>query len=153
MKRLEIFLATVILLTVFASSGSGQEFYKNKTIRIVVGFFAWRWDGYLRTGNRAAFRKKHSRESISDRREHAGRWKPDCRESSLQSGQTGWTHNRKLDWRISSATGNRTARRELSLTHVSLNGLDCRRETAHPVPLRRQVASPTPTNGSQLRCQ
>ena len=38
MKRLEIFLATVILLTVFASSGSGQEFYKNKTIRIVVGF-------------------------------------------------------------------------------------------------------------------
>lgn len=38
MKRLEILLATVILLTVFASSGSGQEFYQNKTIRIVVGF-------------------------------------------------------------------------------------------------------------------
>ena len=37
-KRLEILLATVIFLTVFASSGSGQEFYKNKTIRIVVGF-------------------------------------------------------------------------------------------------------------------
>ena len=37
-KRLEILLATVIFLTVFASSGSGQEFYKNKTVRIVVGF-------------------------------------------------------------------------------------------------------------------
>ena len=63
MKRLEIFLATVIFLTVFASSGSGQEFYKNKTIRIVVGFLAWRWNGHLRAGNRTASGEKYSRKA------------------------------------------------------------------------------------------
>lgn len=40
MKRLEFFLATMIVFAVFASSARGQEFYKNKTIRIVVGFSA-----------------------------------------------------------------------------------------------------------------
>lgn len=38
MKRIEFILAIVIVFTVFASNASSQEFYKNKTIRIVVGF-------------------------------------------------------------------------------------------------------------------
>jgi tripartite-type tricarboxylate transporter receptor subunit TctC len=37
-KRIEFMLAIVIVFAVFTSSASGQEFYKNKTIRIVVGF-------------------------------------------------------------------------------------------------------------------
>jgi len=38
MKRLEFILAFMVIFTAFASSANSQEFYKNKTIRIVVGF-------------------------------------------------------------------------------------------------------------------
>ena len=38
MKRLEFILAFVIIFAAFASSADSQDFYKNKTIRIVVGF-------------------------------------------------------------------------------------------------------------------
>jgi tripartite-type tricarboxylate transporter receptor subunit TctC len=38
MKRFKILLATIIILTAIAMRASGQEFYSNKTIRIVVGF-------------------------------------------------------------------------------------------------------------------
>jgi tripartite-type tricarboxylate transporter receptor subunit TctC len=38
MKKLQIILAFVIVLAVFKSIASGQDFYANKTIRIVVGF-------------------------------------------------------------------------------------------------------------------
>jgi tripartite-type tricarboxylate transporter receptor subunit TctC len=38
MKRLEIALAFMTLFVVFGSHASGQDFYSNKTLRIVVGF-------------------------------------------------------------------------------------------------------------------
>jgi len=38
MKRLEFILAFLTVFAIFSSSASGQEFYRNKTIRIVVGF-------------------------------------------------------------------------------------------------------------------
>ena len=38
MKRLEITLAFMTLFVAFGSNASGQDFYSNKTVRIVVGF-------------------------------------------------------------------------------------------------------------------
>jgi tripartite-type tricarboxylate transporter receptor subunit TctC len=38
MKRLEITLAFVTLFLPFGSNASGQDFFSNKTLRIVVGF-------------------------------------------------------------------------------------------------------------------
>src|ERR671912_690134 len=38
MKRLEITLAFMSLFIAFESNASGQDFYSNKTLRIVVGF-------------------------------------------------------------------------------------------------------------------
>ena len=38
MKRLEFIFAFMIIFAAFASSADSQDFYKNKTIRIVVGF-------------------------------------------------------------------------------------------------------------------
>ena len=67
-----------------ANAASAEDFYKGKTIRVVVGFAAGGgFDSYARI--LARHMPRHIRQSGADCRQHGGRGQPSCSKLSLQS--------------------------------------------------------------------
>ena len=90
MLRRIVLLAALLALTLGQTPAGAEEFYKDKTLRMLVGFSpGGGYDTYTRYIARY-IGKVHSREPDARGSEHAGRGEPDHRHVRFQAGQTRW---------------------------------------------------------------
>src|SRR5262245_39885745 len=107
MKKLQILLAFVIASAAFNSIASGQDFYNNKTIRIVVGFSpGGGMDIYARAIGRHLGKNIPGKPTVFVEN-MPGAGSLIAANYLYKQGETRWADNRKLDRRIGFATSYR----------------------------------------------
>ena len=94
MLRSLLLAAVGLLSPAVAGAQSVEEFYRGKTITVIIGFAAGRFQRFLRSRGRAQHGQAHPRQSDGGAAQHAGRRQPHCRQPHLQRGGEGRHHAR-----------------------------------------------------------